>query len=76
MLYGEISIDPEVMSGAPVFAGTRVNVQTLFDYIEGGDDLEEFLEAFPSVTKDAAIKVLEMAKLSLTSEKVLHENFA
>jgi hypothetical protein len=38
MKYGEISIDPEVMSGAPVFAGTRVHVQTLFDYIEGGDD--------------------------------------
>ena len=76
MLYGEISIDPEVMSGAPVFAGTRVNVQTLFDFIEGGDDLEEFLEAFPTVSKEAAIKVLEMAKISLTSVKVLHENFA
>lgn len=76
MLYGEISIDPEVMSGAPVFAGTRVPVQTLFDYIEGGDDLYEFLDDYPSVTKDAAVKVLKMAKQSLTSEKVLHENFA
>lgn len=76
MLYGEISIDPEVMSGAPVFAGTRVPVQTLFDYIEGGDDLYEFLDDYPSVTKDAAVRVLKMAKQSLTSEKVLHENFA
>ena len=76
MLYGQISIDPEVMSGAPVFAGTRVPVQTLFDYIEGGDDLEAFLEDFPSVTKEAAVKVLEMAKTSLTSEKLLHEYFA
>ncbi len=76
MLYGQISIDPEVMSGTPVFAGTRVPVQTIFDYLEGGDDLEMFLGDYPSVTKVAAIKVVEMAKTSITSEKVLHENFA
>jgi uncharacterized protein (DUF433 family) len=76
MKYGEISIDPEVMSGAPVFAGTRVLVQTLFDYIEGGDDLAEFLDDFPSVSKKSALAVLEMAKKSLTTEKMLHENFA
>ena len=64
------------MSGAPVFAATRVPIQTLFDYLEGGDDLEMFLEDFPSVTRAAAINVLEMAKTTLTSEKVLHENFA
>lgn len=75
MLYGQISIDPEVMSGAPVFAGTRVPIQNLFDYIEGGEDLSEFLDDFPSVSKEAALAVLEMAKKSLTSEKVLHENF-
>ena len=76
MKYGEISIDPEVMSGAPVFTGTRVQIQSLFDYIEGGEDLAEFLDDFPSVTKQAAVAVLEMAKKSLTSEKMLHENFA
>jgi uncharacterized protein (DUF433 family) len=76
MLYGQVSIDQEVMSGTPVFAGTRVPVQNLFDYIEGGDDLEEFLDDFPSVSKEAALAVLEMAKKSLTTEKVLHENFA
>ena len=76
MLYGPVSIDPEVMSGTPVFAGTRVPVQNLFDYIEGGDDLSEFLDDFPSVSKEAAIEVLEMARRSLTSEKVLNENFA
>ena len=76
MLYGHISIDPEVMSGAAVFAGTRVPVQNLFDYIEGGEDLSEFLDDFPSVSKEAALAVLEMAKKSLTSEKVLYENFA
>ena len=76
MLYGQVSIDPEVMSGAPVFAGTRVPVQNLFDYIEGGEDLSEFLDDFPSVSKEVALAVLKMAKKSLTSEKVLHENFA
>lgn len=76
MLYGQINIDPEIMSGTPVFAGTRVPIQNLFDYIEGGDDLSEFLDDFPSVTKEAALSVLKMAKQSLTSEKHLHENFA
>ena len=76
MLYGHISIDPEVMSGTAVFAGTRVPVQNLFDYIEGGEDLSEFLDDFPSVSKETALAVLEMAKKTLTSEKVLHENFA
>lgn len=75
MQYGQISVDPEVMSGTPVFAGTRVPVQNLFDYIEGGEDLSEFLDDFPSVTKEAALAVLEMAKKSLTSAKALHENF-
>jgi len=76
MLYGQVSIDPEIMSGTAVFAGTRVPVQNLFDYIEGGEDLAEFLDDFPSVSKEAALAVLEMAKQTLTSEKMLHENFA
>jgi uncharacterized protein (DUF433 family) len=76
MLYGQVSIDPEVMSGTPVFAGTRVPVKNLFDYIEGGDDLTEFLDDFPSVSKEAAVAVLEMAKKSLTTERLLNENFA
>jgi len=75
MYYGSVSIDPEIMSGTPVFTGTRVPIQNLFDYIEGGDDLDEFLDDFPSVTKVAALNVLEMAKKSLTSEKILHGNF-
>ncbi len=76
MNYGQVCIDPEIMSGTPVFVGTRVPIQTLFDYIEGGDSLEDFLDDYPSVTKEAAIEVLEMAKQTLTSEKVLNENFA
>ena len=51
-------------------------IQTIFDYIEGGDSLEEFLEDFPSVSRNAAIEILEMARIILTSEKVLNENFA
>lgn len=76
MQYGQISVDPEIMSGVPVFTGTRVPVQNLFDYIEGGEDLSEFLDDFPSVSKESALAVLEMAKKTLTSEKLLHENFA
>ena len=76
MQYGQISIDPQVMSGAAVFTGTRVPIKNLFDYIEGGDDLTEFLDDFPSVTKDAALNVLEMAQQSISSEKALHENFS
>jgi uncharacterized protein (DUF433 family) len=76
MNYGAINIDPETMGGTPVFTGTRVPIQTLFDYIEGGEDLREFLDDFPSVSKKAAIEVLQMAKKTLTTEKVLNENFA
>ena len=76
MKYGQISIDPEIMSGTPVFLGTRVPIQNLFDYFEGGEDVSEFLDDFPSVSKEAALAVLKMAKESLTSEKLLHENFA
>ena len=57
--------DPEIMSGAPVFAGTRVPVQSLFDYLEGGDTLDEFLRQFPSVTREQAIAALELARETL-----------
>lgn len=76
MKYGPINIDPETMGGTPVFTGTRVPVQTLFDYIEGGDDLNDFLEDYPTVPKESVMQVLAMAKKSLTTEKMLDENFA
>lgn len=60
-----ISRDPRIMSGALCFKGTRVPVQTLFDYLEGSSPLEEFLEDFPSVSREAAIAVLEAAKVRL-----------
>lgn len=57
-----LSRDPEIMSGTLCFKGTRVPVQSLFDYLEGNSSLEEFLEDFPSVSREAAIAVLEVAK--------------
>lgn len=62
---GVVHSDPEIMSGALVFVGTRVPVQSLFDYIEGGDTLDEFLRQFPSVTRDQAIAALELARETL-----------
>lgn len=75
MKYGPINIDPETMGGTPVFTGTRVPVQALFDYIETGETLDEFLENFPSVKKEFAIQVLKMAGKTITTEKILDENF-
>jgi uncharacterized protein (DUF433 family) len=54
--------DPEIMGGAPVFCGTRVPVQTLLDYLEAGDSIDQFLEGFPSVTREQVIAFLEQAK--------------
>jgi len=62
-----ITIDKEILGGQPVFKGTRVPVQTLFDHLESGISLEEFLEDFPGVGKDQAIAVLEVAGKLLAS---------
>ena len=65
-----IKIDPAIMSGAPCFAGTRVPIQNLIDYLEGGDSIDEFLEDFPSVKRDQVISFLEEAKESVLSRAV------
>jgi uncharacterized protein (DUF433 family) len=57
--------DPEVMHGVPVFRGTRVPAQTLFDYLEAGDTLEDFLDGFPTVSRALAIDALEQARTLL-----------
>ena len=62
--------DPDVMGGTPVFAGTRVPVQTFVEYLEAGDPLDEFLLDFPSVTRDQAVAVLELAKELLLARAV------
>jgi uncharacterized protein (DUF433 family) len=65
-----IVTDPEVLAGQPVFKGTRVPVETLFDHLEAGVPLEEFLEDFPTVTKEQAIATLELANKLLTSKNI------
>lgn len=57
-----ISRSPDVMGGTPVFAGTRVPVQTLLDYLEGGESIDEFLAGFPSVSREQVVSFLEQAK--------------
>ncbi|HEX9690574.1 MAG TPA: DUF433 domain-containing protein [Gemmatimonadales bacterium] len=60
--------DPEILGGTPVFAGTRVPAQSLFDYHEGGETLDEFLHQFPSVKREQALAALELARDSLLAD--------
>ena len=62
-----ITIDPDILGGAPVFKGTRVPVRTLFEYLENDYSLEEFLECFPSLTREMVRKVLERSEQALLS---------
>ena len=67
----EVSVvhsDPDILGGTPVFVGTRVPVQALIDYIEGGHSLNGFLDDFPSVTREVAIAALEQAKAHLIAD--------
>jgi len=57
-----ITSSPEIMGGTPVFAGTRVPVQTLIDYIKGGESIDDFLDGFPTVTREQVIAFLEEAQ--------------
>jgi uncharacterized protein (DUF433 family) len=63
-----ITKDPGVLGGTPVFRGTRVPFQALLDYLEGGQTLDDFLDDFPTVTREAAVSALEHAKSLLVSE--------
>ena len=77
MKINAINIDPEIMSGTPVFSGTRVPVKTLFDYVGTGESLDEFLLDFPSVQKNQALEVLQYAGETMLSDKSLaSESFA
>lgn len=60
-----ITIDPEILGGTPVFKGTRVPIKTLFEYLENNYSLEEFLECFPSVSRELACQVLERSEQAL-----------
>ena len=57
--------DPDILGGTPVFVGTRVPIQSLFDYLEGGETLQEFLRQFPSVKRDQAVAALDLARATL-----------
>ena len=63
-----IHIDPEILSGTPVFVGTRVPAASLFDWLAGGATIEEFLENFPGVSRDQAVALLEEAKVRVTGK--------
>ncbi|MGC2238945.1 MAG: DUF433 domain-containing protein [Pyrinomonadaceae bacterium] len=73
-----ITISPDIQSGTPVFAGTRVPVKNLFEYLKGGDTIEEFLEDFPSVKKEQVLKLLNLAEhtFTFTDAEVYEETLA
>jgi uncharacterized protein (DUF433 family) len=63
-----IHSDPGILSGTPVFVGTRVPVKSLFDYLEGGETLDEFLRQFPSVHREQAVAAIELARESVLAD--------
>ena len=65
-----ISRSPDIMSGAPVFAGTRVPIQTIIDYLAAGHPLEEFLDDFPTVSREQALELLERIKEMLRDARI------
>ncbi|AYL98959.1 DUF433 domain-containing protein [Mucilaginibacter celer] len=65
-----INIDPDILGGKPVFVGTRVPVDTLFDHLEAGVSLDEFLDDFPSVKKEQAIGLLDIASKLMSSKDI------
>jgi len=77
MISKVINIDPEILGGTPVFCGTRVPIKNLFDYLETGETIDEFLNDFEGVKREQVIKLLELSeKLVESSAEILHENFA
>ena len=66
-----ITVSPDIMGNQPVFKGTRVTVETLFDYLENGETIEAFLSEFPSVTREQAMSVIEIASKLMSSRNVI-----
>ena len=64
-----VTISPEIQSGEPVFSGTRVPIKNLFDYLKGGDTIDEFLEGFPSVSREQVLELLNLAEHTFTFSK-------
>lgn len=67
-MVGAIIKDPDILGGEPVFRGTRVPFKVLLDYLEGGDTLDQFLEQYPTVTRELAVAALEEARQSLVAQ--------
>jgi uncharacterized protein (DUF433 family) len=65
-----ISVSPDVMGGTPVFVGTRVPIETLFDYLKAGESVDDFLEGFPTVTREQVVGLLEEVGKQLISSQV------
>jgi uncharacterized protein (DUF433 family) len=75
MKYGVISFEGNTVNGLPVFEGTNVAIQILFEYLEDGKTMERFLNDYPAVKKKDAVEVLQLAKLAVTNEKLLSSNY-
>lgn len=74
MKRGIISVSPDIIGGTPVCTGTRVPVQTLLDYLEGGESIDDFLEGFPTVTREQVVTFLEQAKEEMIAGVKISEN--
>ena len=73
-----VTISSDIQSGEPVFTGTRVPIKNLFDYLKGGDTIDEFLEGFPSVSREQVLELLNLAEHTFTfsEAKIYEESFA
>ena len=76
MKYGPITIDRERMNGTPLFEGTDVPVKAFFEYLEDERSVKKFLDDYPTVNRKDISELLQMAKLALTNEQILKENFS
>lgn len=76
MKYGPITIDREKMNGTPLFEGTDVPVKAFFEYLEDERSVKKFLDDYPAVNRKDISELLQMAKLALTNEQILKENFS
>jgi uncharacterized protein (DUF433 family) len=76
MKYGPITIDREKMNGTPLFEGTDVPVKAFFEYLEDERSVEKFLDDYPAVNRKDINELLQMAKLALTNEQILKQNFS
>lgn len=76
MKFGPITIENEKMNGTPLFEGTDVPVKAFFEYLEDQKSVQKFLDDYPSVNRKDINELLQMAKLALTNEKILKENFS